>query len=114
MSGKYSKGIPLFSVKMEAELVMEWTKVIENHFECEGISEAQRVSVEKSRMGGASLTWWKFMQDERVKEGNNPITNWKGMVEKVRETYLPNDYEVKLYKKRQNFEAKGPRSRFLH
>ena len=56
--------MPLFSEKMESDLVMELTEWLENHFECEGVSKAQKVKVAKSRLRGASLTWWKFVQAE--------------------------------------------------
>lgn len=94
MSGKSLEWIPLFNGKMEFDLVMEWIEGMENYFQYEGISEAQRVKVAKSRLRGVSLTWWNFVQDERVKEGKKPITKWKGMVAKMREAYLPDDYEV--------------------
>ncbi|MDF3675350.1 hypothetical protein, partial [Enterobacter hormaechei] len=48
--------IPLFSVKMDTELVMEWIKGMENHFECEGVIEAHKVKVAKSRLRG-SIPW---------------------------------------------------------
>lgn len=59
MSGKSLEGVPLFSGKMEVELVMEWIEGIENHFECEGVTEAQKVKVAKSRMRGATITKWE-------------------------------------------------------
>lgn len=106
MSGKSLEGVPLFSGKMEAESVMEWIEGMENHFECEGVTEAQKVKVAKSRMRGVVVTWWKFIQNEREREGKIPISTWKGMVSKIRETYLPEDYEVQLHRKRQNLRQK--------
>lgn len=46
-------------------MVLEWIESIENYFECEGIIEAQKVRFAKSRLQGQSLTWWKFVQEER-------------------------------------------------
>lgn len=54
----------------------------------------------KSRLRGYALTWCKFIQTEREKEGKQPISTWKGMVSKVREAYMPDDYEIQLHKKR--------------
>lgn len=65
MSGKYLEGVPLFSGKMEVELVMEWIEGMKNHFECDGVTEAQKAKVAKSRMRGVAITWWKFIQNER-------------------------------------------------
>lgn len=61
MSGKSLEGIPLFSEKMELDLVMDWIEGIENHFECDGVNEEQKERVEKSRLRGSTLTWWKFI-----------------------------------------------------
>ena len=40
LGGKVLEGIPIFSEKMDLEVVMESIEGVENHFECEGISEA--------------------------------------------------------------------------
>lgn len=106
LGGKYLEGVPLFHGKMGPEVVIEWIEGMENHFECDGISEAQKVKLAKSRLRGAALTWWKFVQEERQKEGKNPIATWKGMLAKVRETYIPKDYEIQLHKKRQNMRQR--------
>lgn len=50
---------------MDFELVIEWIEGMENHFKSEGISKAQKVKFAKSRLRGKTLTWWKFLQEER-------------------------------------------------
>lgn len=104
--GKTLEQIPLFSGKMETETVMEWIEGMENHFDCECVIEAQKVKVAKSRLRVSSLTYWKYMQDERVRMGRKPIANWNAMVTKVKENYLPEDYEVQLHRKRQGLKQK--------
>ena len=79
MSGKALEGTPLLIRKMEPDLVMDWIEGMENHFECDGITEAQKVKVEKLRFRGSTLTWWKFIQEKREKEGKKPISSWKGL-----------------------------------
>ncbi|GLJ08687.1 hypothetical protein SUGI_0093680 [Cryptomeria japonica] len=73
MSGKTLEGVALFSGKMDLDALIEWIEGLENHFECDRVTEAQKVKLEKSRLRGAALTWWKFIQEERVKEGKQPI-----------------------------------------
>lgn len=48
-------------------------------------------------MKGATLTWWNFVQEERVKVEKKKNCSWKKMVSMVRETDLPEDYEVQLH-----------------
>ena len=69
---------------MDPDSVVDWIDSIENHFYCDGISEAQKVVVAKSILRGSTLTWWKFVQTEREKDGKGPIIRWKGMVSKVK------------------------------
>lgn len=106
MSGRTLEGVLLFSGKMDLEVVMEWIEGLENHFECDGVTEAQKVKVAKSRLRGAALTWWKFIQDEREKEGKKPIATWKGMLSKIREIYIPEDFEIQFHRKRKNLRQK--------
>lgn len=98
--------LPMFTGKVDAELVLEWIEALENHFECEKVSESQQVKLDKSRMKGAALTWWNFVQEERVKEDKRKICSWKKMVSMIRETYLPEDYEIQLHQKRQNLRER--------
>lgn len=106
INGKALEGVPLFSGKMEVDLVMDWIEGMENDFECDGVIEAHKVRVEKSRLTGSTLTWWKFIQTEREKEGKNPISTWKGMVRKIKEAYMPYAYEIQLHKKRKSLRKK--------
>ena len=41
LSGKALEGVPLFSGQMDQNSVVDWIDNIENHFECDGIYEAQ-------------------------------------------------------------------------
>ena len=52
LSGKALEGVPVFAGKMDTELVMEWIEGMENHFDCEGISKAQKMKVSKSQLRG--------------------------------------------------------------
>ena len=98
--------LPMFTGKMDVELVLEQIEALENQFECEKVSESQQVKLAKSRMKGAALTWWNFVQEERVKEDKRKNCSWKKMVSMIRETYLPEDYEIQLHQKRQNLRQR--------
>lgn len=98
--------IPLFNGKIDPKVVMEWIEGMENYFECEGISEAQKVKVAKSRIRGSTLTWWKFVQLKREKEVKHPIDTRKGMEDKVKQKKNLEDYKIKLHKKRKNLRQR--------
>ena len=75
LGGKYLEGVPLFSGKMDIDAGMDWIDNMENHLECDGVSEVQKFKVAKSRLRGLALTWWKYVQDERIRMGKTPIAN---------------------------------------
>ena len=104
LRGKALEGVPLFSGKMDIDAVIDWIDGMENHFECEGVIEAQKVKVAKSRLRGSTLAWCKYVQDERISMGKKPLANWNSMVTKLRENFTPGDYEIKLHKRRQGLK----------
>ena len=61
----------------------------------------------KSRLRGSTLTWWKYLYEERKELDKRPIENWKTMTSKVKEQYLPNNYENQLHNKRKRLKEKG-------
>ena len=81
---------------------MDWVDALNSFFDCEDIPENQKVKISKSKLKSFALTWWNFSHDDRVKNKKNPVTTWKKMVALLRETYVPEDYEVQLHKKRMN------------
>ena len=91
---------------MDIDAVMDWIDGMENHFECEGVSKAQKIKLAKSRLRGSTLNWWKYVQDERVMIEKKPIANGNSMVTKLRENLLPDNYEIQLHKRRQGLKKR--------
>ena len=78
---------------MKVDLSIEWIEGIEIYFECENVVESQKFKVDQEIMREK----WSHsgsLCKLRVKIGKGPIVSWKGMVAKIKETYLPKDYEV--------------------
>ena len=75
MGGKALEGIPFFSENMDTKLVMEWIEGMENHFEFEGVTKTKKVKVAKSRLRGSTLTWWKYLKEDRGRMRKKPIEN---------------------------------------
>ena len=72
----------------------------------EDMKDGHKVKITKSRVKGSTLTWQKYMQDERVSMGKKPICNQNSMVTKVKENYLLEDYEIKFYRKRKGLKKR--------
>ncbi|GLJ19111.1 hypothetical protein SUGI_0343200 [Cryptomeria japonica] len=96
MSGKSLEGVPLFSGKMEVESIMEWIEGMENHFECQGVTEAQKVKVAKSRMRGGAVNWWNFIENEREREGSNDNIISEEEVSKLGLSSMPHSHPYKV------------------
>ncbi|XP_059067896.1 uncharacterized protein LOC131858615 [Cryptomeria japonica] len=98
--------LPMFPGKMNPEECLDWIEAMENYFECEEVSKNQKVRIGKSRMKGAALSWWNFIQNERIEEDKQPISTWRKMVLEIKKQFVPEDYEVSLHKKLQNLKQK--------
>lgn len=68
-------GLPIYSGSMEAKEVIDWIEALTSHFLYKEILEDKRVKLEKARLKGSALTWWNYLQGERVKEGKGMITS---------------------------------------
>lgn len=67
--------IPIFCGKMDVDGVMDWIESLNNYFECEEVSEKQKVKISKSKYKGVALTSWNFVQGEMVKYRRSMITS---------------------------------------
>ena len=56
INNKSLEGIPLFSGKMDPNLIMEWIEGMENYFECDGVSNAEKVKMARSRLRDTTPT----------------------------------------------------------
>ncbi|XP_059063819.1 uncharacterized protein LOC131856278 [Cryptomeria japonica] len=104
MDGKLE--LPIFSGKMDPNLVMDWIEALTSFFECEDILEHQRVKMARSKLKGAALTWCNLIQTERVKNGKSMIRSWNRMIALIKETYVLEDYGVQLHRRKQNLKKK--------
>ena len=73
MEGKFE--LPTFKGKMNLNVALDLTKALTSFFECEDIPEKKRVKIAKSKLKGATLTWWNFIQTKRVKKGRTMISS---------------------------------------
>ena len=96
----------MFDGKLEHKACMEWLKALENHFDAEEIPANQRVKVAKAKLKGPTLSWWNFLQNERIEEEKQPISTWKRMIVEIMKQFFPKDYEVMLHKRMHNLKKK--------
>ena len=51
--------------------------------------------------------WWDSVQVERKRLNTLPIKKWARMEAKLKEIFLPKDYQIMLYRQVQNLWQKG-------
>ena len=98
--------LPMFSGKLNLEECMDSIVELDIHFECNNVPKIQRVKVAKSKMKGSALSWWNFLQNERIEEEKEPIATWKRMKSEVKKQFIPEDYEVLMHQKLQSVRQK--------
>lgn len=59
--------VPTFNRKLGANEAIDWIEALNNHFEYKGVPKDMKVKFAKCKLQGSALTWWNYVQGERVK-----------------------------------------------
>ena len=79
---------------------------MDNFFEFEDIDDSKKVKYAKTKLKGPALTWWNFVQEDRVKKGKPKLCSWDRMVEKVKAQFLPTNYAIQTFMKLQELKQR--------
>jgi hypothetical protein len=60
-----------------------------------------------TRLKGHATLWWDELQDDRRSKGKQKIKIWDRMVAKLKEKFIPKDYQINLLWRLQNLRQKG-------
>ena len=71
-------------------------------FDYEDMGEDKRVKFSVTKLKGHAALWWDGVQEERRRDGKQPIKSWTRMVAKLRGKFLPSDYQLTLFRQMQN------------
>ena len=74
---------------------------MEKFFEYENTLDNRKVKIVVTRLKGHALLWWEHLQTDRQRRGKEKIRTWPKMVNKVKNNFLPIDYQVILLRKMQ-------------
>jgi hypothetical protein len=50
--------------------------------------------------------WWDELQDDRCCKGKKKIKSWDRMIVKMKEKFIPRDYQITLFRRMQNLRQK--------
>ena len=86
--------------------MLDWIFEMEKLFEYENTPDNKKVKIAITRLKGNASLWWEHLQTNRQMRGKKKIRTWPKMVNKVKNKFLPTDYQVSLLRKMQNLRQK--------
>jgi hypothetical protein len=58
------------------------------------------------RLKGHATLWWDELQIDRCCKGKQKIKSWDRMIAKMKEKFIPRDYQITLFRRIQNLRQK--------
>jgi len=82
--------------------LLDWVRAMEKHFNYEDIKEDNMVKHAVTRLKGHATLWWDELQVEHRTNGKKKIKSFDRMVGKMKEKFIPKDYQINLFRRLQN------------
>jgi hypothetical protein len=79
---------------------------MEKYFNYENVDEEKKVKHVITRLNGHAILWRDELQADRRCKGKQKINNWDKMVAKLKDRFIPKDYQINLFRKLQNLRQK--------
>ena len=88
-----------FYGKLNPTAFLDWIMSMEDYFDWYEMPENRKVCFVKAKLKGAALLWWYNIENQLHITGQPPIDTWDEMKLKMKEHFLPTDYEQLMYTK---------------
>lgn len=106
-SHKPKHELPTYDGNLSADVLLDWLSEVNKYFEFEETSEDKKVKFAATKLKGHASLWWDNVQAERKRLHKQPIKKWTRMEAKLKEKFLPKDYQIMLYRQVQNLKQRG-------
>jgi hypothetical protein len=80
---------------------------MDKYFDYEDVEEEKKVRHVVTRLKGHATLWWDELQADRRRKGKQKIKSWDRMVAKLKEKFMPKDYQINLFRRMQNLRQRG-------
>eukprot|EP00253_Pinus_taeda_P020624 PITA_20624 len=90
--------LPTYDGSLSADVLLDWLSEVNKFFEFEETSEDKQVKFAATKLKGHASLWWDNVQAERRRLNKQPIKKWARMEAKLKEKFLPKDYQIMLYR----------------
>jgi hypothetical protein len=98
--------IPVYEGILDAEELLDWIGALDTYFDYEDVEEDKNVKHVVTRLKGHAVLWWDELQADRHYKGKQKIKNWDRMVAKMKEKFIPRDYQITLFRRMHNLRHK--------
>jgi hypothetical protein len=102
MSSKTKMDIPVYEGSLDAEELLDWIRALDTYFDYEDIKEDKKVRHVVTKLKGHATLWWDELQADRRSKGKKKIKSWDQMIAKIKEKFIPRDYQITLFRRMQN------------
>jgi hypothetical protein len=98
--------IPVYEGNLDVEELLDWIRALDKYFDYEDVEEDKKVKHVVTRLKGHATLWWDELQADRRCKGKQKIKSWDRMIAKMKEKFIPKDYQITLFRRMQNLRQK--------
>jgi hypothetical protein len=106
MIARVKMDIPFFEGNLDVEEFQDWIRDLDTYFDYEDVEEDKKVKHAVTRLKGHATLWWDEVQADRHCQGKWKIKSWDRMIAKIKEKFVPRDYQINLFRRMQNLRHK--------
>jgi hypothetical protein len=99
--------VPMYEGNLNVEELLDWISSFDKYFDYEDIDDEKKVKHAVTRLKGHATLWWDELQADRRRKGKSKIKSWDRMVAKLKDKFIPKDYQINMFRKLQNLRQKG-------
>jgi hypothetical protein len=99
--------ISMYEGNLEIEELLYFYRDLDKYFDYEDIEEDKKVNHVVTRQKGHVALWWDELHAERCYKGKQRIKSWDRMVAKMKDNFIPTDYQINLFQRMKNLREKG-------
>jgi hypothetical protein len=98
--------IPMYEGNLDVEEILDWIRDLYKYFDYEDVEEDKKIKHAITRLKGQAALWWDELQADKRCKGKQKIKSWDRMVAKMKDKFIPKDYQITLFWRMQNLRQK--------
>jgi hypothetical protein len=114
MGARAKMDIPVYEGNLDVEELLDWIRALDTYFDYEDVEEDKKVKHVVTRLKGHAALWWDELQADRRCQGKQKIKSWDRMIAKMKEKFIPRDYQITLFQEDAEPETEVDDSEGIH